>query len=170
MGGKRLNATGRCVFAMRISEKITYNEYWLAPIYFDKKPVRNGSFRMMVGDNIYFLDPKTNAWNQADSHHSNPDGSLNTKNLRTDTKSNKVLISRQFYYFGSAAPLVPAHILTRLGFKNGIGHRVFEVNDCVPLLSWLDATFSRAFNRVQGDPHDFDISDRRYSGKGSKII
>src|SRR5215475_1820360 len=29
LGGRRLNATGRCVFAMRISETTTYNEYWL---------------------------------------------------------------------------------------------------------------------------------------------
>ena len=28
MGGSRLEATGRCVFAMRVTRKITFNEYW----------------------------------------------------------------------------------------------------------------------------------------------
>src|SRR5690349_20991643 len=47
MGGTRLRATGRCVFAMRISAKITFHEYWSNPAYLDKKPVRNGSCRMI---------------------------------------------------------------------------------------------------------------------------
>src|SRR5690349_11369247 len=56
MGGARLRATGRCVYAMRVTEKLTFNEYWANPLYFDKKPVRNGSNKMMVGDNIYHYD------------------------------------------------------------------------------------------------------------------
>lgn len=170
MGGGRLNATGRCVFAMRITEKITFNEYWLSPVYLDKRPIRNGSFRMMVGDNIYFLNPESNQWQQADSHHSNADGSLNEKNLSTDTKSDKVLISRHFYYFGNSAPNVPADIISEIGFKNGIGHRVYDREKCVRLTAWLESTFGLEVNTVQGDPFDFEISDKRYSGEGSKII
>src|SRR5207248_6523431 len=118
MGGGRLKATGRCVFVMRISKTTTYNQYWSNPIYLDKKAVRNGSSRMMVGDNIYFLDPLSQTWNQADSHHSNSDGSINLKNVRTDTKSDKVLISHHFYYFGNDAPIVPSHLLISIGYKN----------------------------------------------------
>jgi hypothetical protein len=170
MGGNRLNATGRCVFAMQISGKITYNEYWLNHIYFDKKPVRNGSCRMMVGDNIYYLEPTTSKWNQADSHHSNPDGTINAENLNTDTKSDKVLISRRFFYFGRNAPLVPPDMIANIGFKNGIGHRVYERGECAKLIDWLEQNFGLVVNTVHGDPYDFEISDKRYSGKGSKII
>ena len=170
MGGARLKATGRCVFAMRITEKITFNSYWSSPLYFDKKPVRNGSYRMMVGDNIYFLNSHSKQWQQADSHHSNADGSLNEKNLSTDTKSDKVLVSRHFYYFGSAAPHVPAGIVKEIGFKNGIGHRVYDSEGCIRLTDWLESNFGSDINSVQGDPFDFEISDKRYSGEGSKII
>ena len=170
MGGSRLKATGHCVFAMRISEKVTYNEYWANPIYFDKKPVRNGSCRMMVGDNIYYLDPESQKWHQADSHHSNADGSVNPKNLSTDTKSNKVLISRHFYYFGIKAPPVPADIITAIGFENGIGHRVYKNGECIGLIDWLHNNFGGLVNRVQAHPYDFESSDKRYSGNGSKII
>lgn len=170
MGGKRLKATGRCIFAMRISAKITFNEYWLDPTYFDKRPVRNGSSRMMVGDNIYFCEPATGIWRQADSHHSSPDGSLNRKNLDTDTKSDKVLVSRRFFYFGSAAPIVPVVLLRDLGFKNSIGHRVFTDAKGATLLDWLERNFGRVANTVLADPYDFERSDGRYSGTGSQII
>src|SRR5688572_18085094 len=55
MGGARLGATGRCVFAMRVTETLSFNEYWFGSQYRDKRPVRNGSRRMLVGDNIYHL-------------------------------------------------------------------------------------------------------------------
>jgi putative DNA base modification enzyme with NMAD domain len=81
---------------MRVTQKITFNEYWKNPIYFDKKPVRNGSRKMMAGDNIYYLDTMQNTWCQADSYHSNPDGSTDLLHLSKDTSSDKVLISRHF--------------------------------------------------------------------------
>lgn len=170
MGGSRLNAAGRCIFAMRVTDKIVFNEYWINPAYLDKKPIRNGSSRMMVGDNIYFLDLISNKWQQADSHHSNADGSLNEKNLRTDTKSDKVLISQHFYYFGKSAPDVPSDILDEIGFKNGIGHRVYESFKCINLIAWFKSRFGALINTVQSDPFDFENSEKRYSGKGSLII
>src|SRR5687767_10285479 len=62
IGGRRLKATGRCIFAMRVSKRITFNEYWSDPTYRDKKPVRNGSCKMMVGDNIYHYDSAKKKW------------------------------------------------------------------------------------------------------------
>src|SRR6185295_10141314 len=94
MGGARLKATGRCIFAMRVSEKLTFNEYWESPRFLDKKPVRNGSLKMIVGDNIYYFDTGVGEWSQADSHHSNADGSINRDNLARDTQSNNVLVSQ----------------------------------------------------------------------------
>jgi hypothetical protein len=170
MGGRNLDATGHCVFAMRVSEIVTYNEYWTNPIYLDKKPVRNGSCRMMVGDNIYFLDSKNKKWNQADSHHSNADGSINLDNLNRDTQSNKVLVSRHFYYFGKNAPFVPVDIISAIKFKNRIGHYVYKNNECSVLTDWLCKNFGALLNRVQDDPYDFEHSEKRYSGNGSKII
>src|SRR6185295_1040051 len=55
MGGSRLRAT----------KTITFNEYWPSLEFLDKRPVRHGSNKMMVGDNIYHLDVATNEWRQA---------------------------------------------------------------------------------------------------------
>src|SRR5437016_3976950 len=32
LGGGRLKARGRCIFAMRVSRKLTFNEYWSNPV------------------------------------------------------------------------------------------------------------------------------------------
>jgi hypothetical protein len=154
---------------MRITEKITFDKYWADPAYLDKKPVRNGSKKMMVGDNIYHRDT-TGHWYQADSHHSKTDGSVNPDNLRNDTKSDKVLISRHFYYFGIDAPVVPGNIISAIGFKNGIGHRIFEGDQCLSLIEWLHHNFGSYKNTIQADPFYFRISHKRYSPEGNKIL
>lgn len=168
MGGSRLKAPGRCIFAMRVTDKITFDEYWANPIYLDKKPIRNGSNKMMVGDNIYHRDA-TGHWQQADSHHSKEDGSVNSINLSKDTKTDKVLISRHFYYFGVGAPVVPPKLISAIGFKNGIGHRVFEIEKCAGLIDWLHVNFWKSLNTIYADPFYFNISHKRYSAENNKI-
>jgi hypothetical protein len=169
MAGKRLDAVGRCIFAMRVSRKLTFNEYWSSPEYFDKKPVRNGSKRMVVGDNIYHYDPIGKGWCQADSHHSSADGTANLHNLRVDTSTDAVLVSHYFFYFGSNAPDVPKHLLESLGYRNARSYRVFDEHACRCLIDWLDGAFGNLLNVVAADPFDFDDSHRRYSFETNKI-
>ena len=168
MGGFRLKAKGRCIFAMRITDKLTFNEYWENPAYLDKKPVRNGSRKMMVGDNIYHRDA-AGQWHQADSHHSKADGSVNQHNLHHDTKSDKVLVSRHFYYFGKNSPVVPSALLATIGYKNGRNYLVFDADGCCALLAWLRYSFLRFLNQVPADPFDFADSEKRYSAETNKI-
>jgi hypothetical protein len=123
---------------------------------------------MMVGDNIYHRQEGEAAWQQLDSHHSLADGSPNLLNVEKDTKADRVLISRNFYYFGSEAPLAPAGMLKRLGFKNAIGHRVFDAETCGELMRWI-TSHREAANVVLADPFDFKKSEKRYTGKGSAV-
>jgi hypothetical protein len=104
IGGCNLRVVRRkCVFLMKVSEKISFQEYWNNPRFSLKKPARNGSRVQMVGDNIYHKD-KNGMWIQEDSHHSNPDGTPNADNLGRDTgRCDQMLISDYFFYFGSAA-------------------------------------------------------------------
>ena len=123
----------------------------------------------MVGDNIYFCDPVTSQWRQADSHHSNADGSLNPHNLATDTQSDKVLLSRHFFYFGKDAPSVPHALLTAIGYKNGRNYRVFDEANCASVISWLHETCAESLNQVIADPFDFAASEKRYSAGDNRI-
>ena len=169
MGGAKLGATGRCVFAMHITKKITFNEYWNDPAYSEKKPVRNGSNKMMVGDNIYHSDAAGD-WCQADSHHSKADGSVNRVNLERDTGTDKVLISTHFIYFGSQAPPIPPKIIKAIGFENHVGHRTFDLSACAAVINWLEIKHGKQPNAVAGDPFNFSDSHGRYAGHGSKIL
>lgn len=170
MGGTRLKAVGRCIFAMQVDAVTTFDEYWRTPRFFDKRPVRNGSLKMLVGDNIYRRDEVLDAWVQADSHHSNPDGSQNPDNVRRDTCVDRVLLSTRFHYFGSSAPLVPSRVLSHLGYRNSRGHRTIEASRAGPLMSWLADTFGPPDGLVHADPIDFMDSARRYSPARDGIV
>lgn len=169
VGGKRLKATGKCIFAMQITEKITFNNYWSSPDFRDKKPVRNGSQKMIVGDNIYHKNLETLNWHQAHSHHSMPDGEPNLHNLSRDTQSEYVLISRHFYYFGQNALEFPQNLLDGLGYKNYVGHRVFDFDIAYPLVSWIENTYPEGLNFLLGDPYDFINSTAHYSVHNNQV-
>ena len=47
---------GRMVYAMRVTEVITFDEYSEDPRFEPKKPYRRGSRKQSCGDNIYFRD------------------------------------------------------------------------------------------------------------------
>ena len=170
MGGKRLDATGKCIFAMQITEKIGFDEYWSNPEYIDKRPVRNGSSVRLVGDNIYHRQNIESAWLQADSHHTHEDGSPNTDNVNRDTKSDRVLLSRNFFYFGREPVDVPPDLLKNIGFTNRQGHRRFVSEAAARLVDWISTKYAHCRNLVMADPHDFFQSEKRYIGKGSKLV
>ncbi|WP_218153647.1 hypothetical protein [Variovorax sp. OK605] len=165
MGGGRLKATGRCIFAMEISQSITFDEYWLSPKYQDKKPVRNGSSKMLVGDNIYHTE--NGQWHQENSHHSHPNGDPNQHNIKNDTQSNAVLVSDNFYYFGKSAIEIPDDILSKVGYKNGRAHRKFDLASALPLISFFKENFKA--NTVFSDPFDFESASWRYSFEDNKV-
>ena len=153
---------------MEITQTLTFDQYWESLEFRDKRPVRNGSRVMMVGDNIYHRAEAKTDWHQLDSHHSLQDGSPNVLNVRKDTSVNRVLISHNFFYFGTKAPYIPRELLEHLGFRNGIGYRVFDAQLCVALIRWI-ASHRGAANIVFADPFDFKDSEMRYAGKGSSV-
>ena len=168
MGGSRLKATGKCIFAMKVTQKVTFNEYWTNPKFNDKKPVSNGSKRMLLGDNIYHQQINGN-WSQAHSHHSYENGSTNVHNLQHDTESNNVLISDHFYYFGSGAPVVPTVLLDNVGYKNCRRHRTFDFDKANDLVCWIDKEYVPFLNRMMDNPFDFDKSSSHYSVETNRI-
>ncbi|MCG7929931.1 MAG: hypothetical protein N0E44_07765 [Candidatus Thiodiazotropha lotti] len=163
VGGSRLKATGQCIYAMLVSGKVTYNEYWSSSVYQVKIPVRNGSQVMMVGDNIYHQEEGSGEWMQVDSHHSKEDGSPNPLNIEKDTRSEYVLLSNHFYYFGKAAPAIPNKLLAAIKYKNCINHRRFSFAEAHGLIDWIEYEFVHKLNIVISDPFDFEQSHERYS-------
>lgn len=170
MGGRDLEATGRCIYAMRITGHLTFNEYWNSERFRGKRPARNGSRRTMVGDNIYHTDPKTGKWLQEDSVHSQPNGEQDMPNTDHDTETDRILFSEEFFYFGENAPTVPSKLLETIGYRNGRGHRVYEREDCKIFLDWIKVKAKHQNNRVLGDPFQFRLSNKRYSRTRNRLI
>lgn len=125
-GSAQYHRAGQLVCAMRVSEAMTYDDYWNDPRFHSKKPVMNSSRMRGYGDNIYHrsLDDE---WIQADSHHSLEGGVANAKNLDDDTETDRVLIAKEFWYFGSSAPIIPARFRGE-GRADICGGRGYKVN------------------------------------------
>ncbi len=99
--------SGRLVFAMRVSEAMTFNEFWDDPRFQEKKPNLRGSKKQAFGDNIYHRPSAGKPWQQANSHHSFADGTSNPANIKNDTQTNRVLIGEEYVYWGGAGPKIP---------------------------------------------------------------
>lgn len=119
-GSISLKCKCKLIYAMQVTDKITYDEYWSDPYFAKKKPNMLGSLVQNYGDNIYHQNE--GVWIQSNSHHSYENGVVNKYNLNRDTGSKSVLISEQFYYFGRNYIDIPNDIENevcqkRQGFK-----------------------------------------------------
>lgn len=164
--------TERCIYIARVAEKLSFEEYWNDPRFMSKKPVRNGSSVMLVGDNIYQPAPD-GGWIQSSSHHSHADGSCNHTNLRRDTSANAVLVSQNFLYFGGNVVEVPNDVVAKIAMVNRRGHRRIAMSIFnSAILSWVEELFlsSQHSPRILGDPKMFGAAGDHYSGTGSAVI
>ena len=117
-GSKERGREGHLVFAMKVTEWMTFDRYWGDARFACKKPNLAGSKKQAFGDNIYRRDGR--GWKQADSHHSYSDGRANQNNIRRDTGVDCVLVSDDFVYFGGTGPEIPGRLDV---CKRGPGHR-----------------------------------------------
>jgi len=106
-GSSQRGVRGRLVYAMKVTEVLTFDDYWEDERFRSKRPDLNGSVKRAFGDNIYHRDP-SGRWQMANSHHSLYDGTANPLNVKADTKSERVLVSTMFTYWGGRGPEMPA--------------------------------------------------------------
>lgn len=105
-GSSENGKAGYLVYAMRITETMSYSEYWMDERFAQKKPNLCGSKKQAFGDNIYF-DNGNGIWHQADSHHSYQGGDANLFNINNDTQTNRILVSTDYAYWGRSGPKIP---------------------------------------------------------------
>jgi len=118
IGSKAKDQQGKLVFAMRVEEALSYDQYWSDPRFQQKKPNLFGSLKQRYGDNIYHRSPDGGVWIQEDSRHSREDGSPHMRHIERDTSAPRVLISETFVYHGCNAIVIPGE------FRNWDGHDV----------------------------------------------
>lgn len=138
----------KLVYVMRVDEVQTYESYWNDSRFQYKKPTRRGAVKQLFGDNIYHRD-NNGSWIQIDSHHSLEDGSPNMLNIINDTKSQGVLVSQHFAYWGSNAIEIPNTFLDFNGETLLInrGHRRHFSEEFInQFLHWFESLNIKGFH------------------------
>lgn len=133
-GGSRTLKSGKLIYVMCVEEIMTFEQYWADDRFQIKKPNVYGSLKAQYGDNIYHKDSK-GAWIQENSHHGHGNGDSKNSNLKNDTKYDRVLISKnEWWYFGDQAVDIP------LGFERFIhkrNHKNFYLEDLSLFIDWI---------------------------------
>jgi hypothetical protein len=106
-GSAALDLRGHVIFAMRVTETLSFQEYWDDPRFARKRPLFTAGKARAYGDSIYHRDDVGN-WIQEDSHHSFTGGEWNAANAERDLSTDAVLISSNYAYWGRSAPAIPA--------------------------------------------------------------
>ena len=169
--GFKLPPALRCIFAMVVTRKITFDQYWADLAFVSRRPKRNGSDKKLVGDNIYHRDGPGSPWKQEDSVHSLVCGKQCPANTEHDTRINRVLLSDRFIYFGAQAPSMPASVRKAMAYdRNARDYRVFTEKKAKPLLAWLEPHLASRPNELIGDPIDFASGGMRFSAKLRRLV
>ena len=98
-GSKTRGFQNRLVYAMRVTEEMTFNEYWTDPRFRRKRPYVRGNRTQICGDNIYFREKDGN-WHQECSLH-------DRHQVLRDTSTDRVLVSDDYIYWGGDGPEIP---------------------------------------------------------------
>lgn len=128
---RQVRRGGHLVYAMRVTEIVGFEQYNADPRFAPKKPYRRGSRKQSCGDNIYYRANTAAPWEQRDSFHSDGHGHRHQEHVAIDTQVDRVLISKDFVYFGGEGPAIPALVdgRGRSLRATGRGYCVFEDAD-----------------------------------------
>lgn len=139
-GSKTRGRANHVVFAMRVTDTLTFNEYWADSRFRSKRPNLRGSKKQAFGDNIYHRESDSGQWIQMNSHHSYLDGTTNLKNVVNDTKYDRLLLSDDFIYWGGSGPELPAVITGAKGVdvRAHRGHKCrFPASLVIDFVDWI---------------------------------
>jgi hypothetical protein len=150
-GSKPSGLSGRVTYWMRVEEILTFDAYWTDPRFRLKRPQMGGSLMQCYGDNIYHRDEASGAWIQDKSFHSDPPNPKNSGNLARDTgRTEKVLIGREFAYWGGAGPAAPSKFGHMI--PSGRPYRCrFMDEDRDAFVAWLLGRPERGFRSEPAD-------------------
>ncbi len=140
-GSAQKQLAGKLVYAMRVDEIVTFDDYWNDTRFARKIPTDRGAVKRAYGDNLYHR-ADDGSWVQADSRHSLDGGAPNPGHIAIDTSVETVLISSHFTYYGGEGIDVPTHLRDGFGFdlvQSGRGHRCrFPAELVTAAVAWLD--------------------------------
>ena len=155
--------SNRIIYFMEVEESLSFDHYWRDPRFKQKRPKLDAGMARKSGDNIYKPLPNGD-YHQMPSAHSKPqfeDGEDPETKERDAFKGERVLVSRNFVYFGSKSKELPPE-LERL--KVGRSYRCRfrpEVKEAFRRFVSRQRIFG-----VIARPHDWRKDDGSWKGSG----
>ena len=156
-GSRQRGSGDRLVYAMRVSETMSFTGYWHDPRFWYKRPDTKAGDCRRYGDNAYHRDQDAGGWQQVASHHSAGNGCMDScGNAYDDTRVDRVLIGEEFIYWGGDGRQVPlfagVDIRARRGHRSGFAPAVVDA-----VVDWMDRLGERG--RI-GEPLDAKVPCR----------
>ncbi len=145
-GSKAIQRDGNLVYVMRVTETITFDEYWKDPRFSNKRPDMHANDKKAIfGDNIYHKDPDSNEWCQIDTYHSRRDRTPCYSYICDDTEVDQVLISDDFIYWGGTGPKLPRFCGVNFCWDRQ-GHKCnFPQEAVAELIAWIRSLKDRGY-------------------------
>jgi hypothetical protein len=155
--GSTKNHSGRLVYAMRVTKKMTMADYDLYCKENLKKKIAfidRKDWRRIVGDSIYDYSQGDIPRLRKVLHKE--------KDKKRDLGGKYTLLSTQFYYFGNETIKIPTEFSEII--KNEQGHLVIrDISLIKSFLNWLTQNFEK--NKLYGDPQLQWQIDKGLSGE-----
>jgi hypothetical protein len=144
IGTSPKSSGNKLVYAMQVSEVLSFETYFADVRFEKKKPVVNGSWQQRVGDNMYYKGQQGQWVRHRTIHH------LSSEYFKKDLKHPFVFIAEYFYYFGDQAMPIPIEYQELIWQRHGCksNHDPVIVGK---FLKWLIENFDSG---VLGNPKD----------------
>lgn len=136
----------RLVYIMKITNKISFDHYYNDKKFKFKIP-SNKNRISKVGDNIYFYSQ--GKYNQAFTYFHNEED-----RIANDLKSDQVLLSKSFFYFGVGAVTIDKFKINIPKTQTAHGVKTVDEKEIERLWKYLEKNFRK--NSVINSPHLWD--------------
>jgi hypothetical protein len=155
-GSKENVGNDRLIYAMQVTKKLTFDEYFKDRRFRRKIPSGNEGIRKL-GDNIYYGEVQ-----RAPSAHSRENFESEEdwrKTVEKDLRGKYVLVSEKghFYYYGKNARPIPKHLLY-IRKKGPNYKKKFDQKQVESFLSWLKED-TRA--EIKGEPSNYEKVEQK---------
>ena len=121
----------RLVFIMKVSRRISFTAYFnSSPYQIKKLDIQNGDWMNQQGDNLY-----CSANNECGFERIHSINHCNNNSMIDDWEGKNVLISREFFYFGSEPLIIENHF--KINIPRGRHPYGLSTEDCKDLWQFL---------------------------------
>ena len=150
IGTSPVSQGSKLVYAMQVSERLSFEVYYVDERFAKKKPNVKGSWREKCGDNMYYKDQQSKWAQHRTIYH------REFEIIKKDLKHPFVFVAESFYYFGDKAVTIPIGyqdlVWKRQGCKSNHDPKAVE-----NFLNWLKVNYASG---VFGNPKDNDEAQK----------